>query len=360
MNSSRAFFAISVFFFMCISRLVFAQEPVKKIETIKLKHKNDVVVMQNGDRNTGEIKKMEFGILYLKSDRVADTMKLDWERVARVQSIAHYEFETINKDYYYGIIPSDPFHQISEGTIRILLDGGGQIDLPVKEIISIREIGRNFLSRMNIAIDAGASFTSANSRTQTNINFSGTFQKPKYSGSLDISSHFSGEPDSEKTSRHEVQVAGRRFLKKKLDALFLGALLRDNQQELNLRTTIGGGLERNLYETIRTVTTVIGGAVYTNEDYFGDLNDRNNAEALAGLTFSTYRFRGSSLSARVFVFPSLSDPGRVRIDSDFDWKWDMGMDFYWNISFTNNYDNRPPPGGINNNLSATTSIGWSF
>jgi hypothetical protein len=348
-----------VFLFLSIPSHLPAQQ-IKKIKTIKLEHDNDLVVMENGDRNTGEIKKMEFGILYLKSDRVADTMKLDWERVVRVQSIAHYEFETIHKDYYYGIIPSDPTAQIPKGKIRVLLDGGGQIDLPVKEIISIRVIGQSFLSRMNVTVDAGASFTSANSRTQTNVNFSALYQKPKYSGSLDISSNFSGEPGTEKTSRHELQITAQRHIRKKLDTLFLGALLKDNQQDLTLRTTVGGGLEGNLFETNRTIFTVIGGAVYTNENYFGDRTDRNNAEALAGLTFSTYRFRGSSLSTRVFVFPSLSDPGRVRIDTDFDWKWDMGMDFYWKIGFTNNYDNRPPPEGINNNLSATTAIGWSF
>ncbi len=54
--------------------------PLKKI---KLKHKADVVEMENGDRNAGEIKKMEYGMLYLKSDRAADTLKLDWVRVTR-------------------------------------------------------------------------------------------------------------------------------------------------------------------------------------------------------------------------------------------------------------------------------------
>src|SRR6185503_10714929 len=55
--------------------------PFKKM---KQKHKNDVVLMNNGDHNTGEIKKMEFGVLYLKSDLAADTLKLDWQEVSHV------------------------------------------------------------------------------------------------------------------------------------------------------------------------------------------------------------------------------------------------------------------------------------
>jgi Protein of unknown function, DUF481 len=335
-------------------------QPIEKIKAIKLKHKNDLVIMENGDRNTGEIKKMEFGILHLKSDLVADTLKLDWEKVVRVQSIARYEFETIDKEFYYGMTQPDPNNEVPTRTLRILLDGGGVIDVAIPDLISIREIGQSFLSRMNIFIDAGAGYTSANSRTQSNIDFSGSFQKPKYSGTLNFSSQFSREPGAERTSRQELQITAQRVINKKWESVALGALLSDKQLDLDLRSTVGGGVERSLLETNRTLFSIIGGVVYTNENYSIDEQDRNNAEALGGLIFSTYRFRGSSLDTQVFVFPSLSDPGRLRIDADFDWKWDMILDFYWRIGFTNNYDNRPPPGGINNNFSVTTAFGWSF
>jgi hypothetical protein len=356
----RGALIVFLFFPLLLPCLSFA-EPKKKVKTIKLKHKNDVVVMENGDRNTGEIKKLDFGVLYLKSDRVADTLKLDWKRVIRVQSIARYEFETRQKELYIGVIQADPNGEAPAGILRILLDHGPQVEVPIADVISIREIGRSFLSRMNISIDAGMSYTSANNRGQSNINFSGTFNKPRYSGSLDLSSQFSGEPGTEKTSRHEAQLVGRRFIRKRLDALFLAAFLHDKQQDLDLRTTLGGGLEGTLYESNRTIFTVIGGVVYTKEKYSVDEStDRNNAEALGALRFATYRFRGSSLSTQISVFPNLSDPGRIRVDGDFEWKWDIVMDLYWKIGITNNYDNRPPPGGINHNLSITSTVGWSF
>ena len=43
------------FVFLFVTGSAFAEAQ----RTIKLKHKNDVIVMENGDRNTGEIKKME-------------------------------------------------------------------------------------------------------------------------------------------------------------------------------------------------------------------------------------------------------------------------------------------------------------
>jgi len=331
------------------------------LNTGKIKHKNDIVLMENGDRNTGEIKKMEFGVLYLKSDRVADTMKLDWVRVVKMESVARYEFETINKELFIGTPAAHISDEATSREMKIALDDGSIISLKVADVISIHEMGRSFLSRINLSLDAGGSFTSANKRTETNVNVSTTYRRPKHAFSVNFSSLFGSEPGTEETARHEFQAQGSHYLAPNWDVLFLGALLHDSQQELELRTTLGGGARRMIVQTNRTIFYTVGGAVYTKENYFGDANvDRNNAEALGGLGFSTYRFRGSSLNSTLFVYPSLSDPGRVRIDSYFYWKWYIVSDLYTKISLSDNYDNRPPPGGIHNNLSTTFTVGWSF
>jgi hypothetical protein len=49
------------------------------------KRKDDVVVLNNGDRITGEIKRLEYGTLSLKADYMADAVRLDWKRVERMR-----------------------------------------------------------------------------------------------------------------------------------------------------------------------------------------------------------------------------------------------------------------------------------
>jgi acetolactate synthase regulatory subunit len=343
-------FLFSICLFQCLTG--------EALPKIKMKHKDDVVVMENGDRITGEIKKMEFGVLYFKSDRAVDTLKLDWERVTDLQSIAQYEFETQNKDIYIGIISKD---DTSAGELKIDLGEGAVVQLRIIEIIAVHEMGRSFLTRINLTLDAGLSYTSANSRKTSTINLSALFRRPKYSASLSFNSQFSSEPGTENTERQELQFLANRYLKRKWEAVGLAAFLHDNQQDLDLRTTAGGGIERIFYESNRTLFYTIGGVVYTNENYFDIArSDRNNIEALAAFGLSTYRFRGSSLNTTVFIFPSLSDPGRLRIDTNFYWKWDIGRDLYLKLNFLDNYDNRPPPQGINHNSSVSTTIGWSF
>jgi hypothetical protein len=44
----------------------------------------DTVVMKNGDRLTGEVKKLENGVLYLDTDYVSGSIGLDYLQVARI------------------------------------------------------------------------------------------------------------------------------------------------------------------------------------------------------------------------------------------------------------------------------------
>ena len=50
------------------------------------KHDDDVVVLKNGDRLTGEIKGMQRGELKVKADYMAEAVRLDWARVERLES----------------------------------------------------------------------------------------------------------------------------------------------------------------------------------------------------------------------------------------------------------------------------------
>src|ERR1044072_1936563 len=50
------------------------------------KHDDDVVVLKNGDRVTGEIKGMQRGELKIKADYMAEAVRLDWTTVQGLES----------------------------------------------------------------------------------------------------------------------------------------------------------------------------------------------------------------------------------------------------------------------------------
>src|SRR6185295_955646 len=54
--------------------------------TALAKNVDDVVVLKNGDRMTGEIKGLQSGELRIKSDYMAEAVRLDWSKVERLES----------------------------------------------------------------------------------------------------------------------------------------------------------------------------------------------------------------------------------------------------------------------------------
>lgn len=330
-------------------------------ETAGDEHKDDVVVLDNGDRLTGEILSVARGFLLFKSQRATGDLQLDWARVIRLQSSGRYEFESRLGIRRIGRIRPDPENRIPNGRINIIGDDGSILDMSLADILALREMRHSFLGRVELDLEGGITYTKGNDQFQVTGQATLNFRHPRYSVWLQENSLVSGQSEGEHTSRHEFQSMWTRYLSNQWNYIALGSVLNDAQQELDLRFVGGGGFQRFFYKTNRTAFSVYAGAVYTSETYVSELDsNRSNAEILTGINFSTYRFRSSEMNAYTFVFPSVSDPGRIRIDSNAYVKWEIIKNLYWKISFFDNFDSRPPRDLIKNNFGLNSTIGWSF
>jgi hypothetical protein len=102
---------------------------------------------------------------------------------------------------------------------------------------------------------------------------------------------------------------------------------------------------------------------YTHEQYSRNApgtQERSNAEALAGVTFSTFRFKTLGISSNLIVYPSVNDPGRVRVVTNGDLKIELIRNLYWKFHAYENFDNKPPVNAPRNDLGASSSLGWTF
>ena len=140
-------------------------------------------------------------------------------------------------------------------------------------------------------------------------------------------------------------------------------LLRSDQQELRLRASLGEGIGRDLVRTNRTYLSAIGGVMFTSEWYVpgsGLQPHTRNAEAVAGLTFSTYRFSTTQVTSETYVYPSLSTPGRVRVSTNASLMFEIARNLKWSFSVYENFDSQPPINAPRNDSGVSTSLGWTF
>ncbi|HMG37074.1 MAG TPA: DUF481 domain-containing protein [Blastocatellia bacterium] len=319
---------------------------------------DDVCILNNGDRMTGEIKNLDHGQLKFKSAYMLDAVDLDWGRVSRLESKDSYIVLLTNGRVFTARIRLDA---ASAGDAFRIEEGTQSFAVKQSEVLRIRPANQNFWTQLNGSIDFGFSYTSGNSQYQTQLSASATYNREGYVVTGDVSTNLSGHKGDSATKRTAFDTRYKKLIKQKWYAGGLFDLLTSDQQSLDLRTTVGGLVGRNLFQTSRTSFNAFSGLAVSRERYSSVGQPRaTNAESLVGLDFDTYRFRSLKIDTRFLVWPSLTDPGRVRMGLNSNFRIELIKDLFWNLNLYENFDSRPPATAKRNDLGITTSFGWTF
>jgi putative salt-induced outer membrane protein YdiY len=321
----------------------------------------DVVVMKNGDRFTGEIKKLEHGILYFKASYMVDSVQLDWDQVVRLESSDQFFIALANGTRLEGKLEKSQAEG-NAGTVRLAMPGR-TMEISDRDLTAIRQKEENFVSQLTGSVNYGLNFTNDNDAISSALNASVEYRRAKNVATMSTSSQFTGQSNAPSTNRYTLDLAYQRELTQKWFATGLFDLLKSDQQQLNLRTTGGGGFGRRIYRTDKTGINLIGGIVFDREKYLpqnGVNTTQLNGEAIVGLNFYTFRFKVFALGSQTAVYPSVTDPGRVRISSVSNLEVEIVKNFSWNFHVYENFDSRPPIAAPRNDLGITTGLGWTF
>jgi hypothetical protein len=323
--------------------------------------RHDVVVMKNGDQLSGEVKKLENGVLYLDTDYVSGSIQLDWLQVEKVQSTGHFQIVLKSGEHLAGSIgkvsageaPGSDF-EVHAGE-RVRHTAG-------TDVINMESQKPNFWRQLTGAIDFGYDFTSGNSQTSFSSDASASYTATKWTAGASFTSSFSGQSGGSTTNLAEIQAFAQRYLSRNSFLMGLGDFLHSSQQGLALRSTLGGGFGRYWVRTSQNQLLWVAGTVYTHENFLpkaGQPNDQN-VEGLLGIQYQLLRFDRYSLQSQGFLFPGLSDAGRIRATTKTIFSVKLSNNFHTNLSFWDNYDSRPPVNAKGNELGISSGLGWSF
>jgi len=325
------------------------------------KHDDDVVVLKNGDRLTGEIKGMQRGELKIKADYMAEAVRLDWSRVERIESKSTFIISLVNGELITSVMRLLPTNS-DEIANFVIGSSNDALRVHQSDVIRIIPADPAFWKRIEGSIDFGLSYTSGNDQYQTQLTATTTYRTGDHSFTTSIDSAFSGQPEADSTARNQFTFDYRKQLTPRFYAGGLFDLLQSDQQSLKLRTSIGGLIGRNMVQTEQTRLSIFGGIVGTREHYSTPIAQPTsiNADALAGVDFSTFRFKTTDIRSRFSLFPSLTTPGRMRLQATSDLHIKIVKDLYWGFHVYENFDSKPPVRADKNELGVSTSLGWKF
>ena len=323
--------------------------------------RKDVVIMTNGDHFTGEVKRLQNGLLYVETDYASGNIGLDWNQVQSVQSTATYRIVLNNGQRLEGKI--EKISAANPTTKDFLIrEATKEVQVPSATVVNIDSRKPTFWRQLQGAVDFGYSFTSGNSQSTLNLDTSTAYKTAGWEATTSFDSTFNGQSGSSKTNREDVQTAVAKFLNRNSFVVALSDFLHSSQQDLTLRTTLGSGYGRYLIRTTNSNLAWMGGAVYTHESFAtsnGQPSDQN-MEAVAGLQYSLIRFNLGEFDSKLQVFPGLTDAGRVRLKTNNSLTIKLRNNFHLAFTFWDNFDSRPPVTAKRNELGISTGIGWSF
>lgn len=332
------------------------------ISTVAAKRKDDVVVMKNGDRFTGEIKGLQQGELIFKSSYMKDSVRLDWRDVERVESKDNFIVELKNGERLTGMIEKTVANEASAKDFEIV-SGKTITRVGPSDVTLIQQREESFWNQLTGSVNYGFSFTSASSAVSSSLGADVAYRTSKNLVQLASTSQFDSQSGSNNANRFTFDSSYGRSLTNKWIASGLFGLLKSNQQDLNLRSTLGAALVRRLVQTDTIRLQAVAGLVDNYEVYTpqpGPKPVHNNAEAIVGVRFVMFRFKTLNINSQTYLFPGLSDSGRIRLSSQSNLRIELIRNFFWNFQLYENYDSRPPVVAPKNDLGTTMSIGWTF
>jgi putative salt-induced outer membrane protein YdiY len=323
--------------------------------------RKDVVIMKNGDQLTGQVKRLQSGLLYMETDYVSGNIGLDWNQVESVQSTATYRIVLNNGQRLEGKIEKQSGEKAKTEDF-LIREATEEVQVPSAVIVSMDTKKPTFWRELQGGIDFGYSFTSGNSQSTLNADTSAAYQTPGWKVATSLDSTFSGRSGASNTNREDLQASFTKFLNRNSFVAAISDFLHSSEQDLNLRTILGGGYGRYLRRTTNSNLAWLGGIVYARESFDTSAGQplNQNAEAVVGLQYNYVRFDFGEINSQFQAFPGLTDAGRVRLKTNNSLTIKLRNNFYLAFTLWDNFDSRPPMTAKKNELGISSGLGWSF
>jgi hypothetical protein len=321
--------------------------------------------MKNGDRWTCELKRLEAGVLYVGLDYVDGTVSVEWAKVARLESKQLFIIGTQEGFVFMGTLSTSPKtanNQLTE--IQITDSEKKLVAIDKTRIVALRQTSEEVLKRFNSDISFGSSYSKGNNTAQYNFGFNMAYQRERWAAQANITSNLAANSGSTTSTRNNLALSAYHLLR--WENYFYGGVgdfLQSSVQGIRLQTSLGSGFGRLLKNTTRSRISVMGGLAWQSTDYHQSGVSRptqNVAAALISANLSLFKFSKTNLNVTANVFPALSDPGRVRLNTNAAYFVKLLGDLSWTLSFYGNWDNKPPPHFSGSDYGSTAGLSWSF
>lgn len=317
----------------------------------------DTIITKDHTVLYGEIKEMSQAVLTFKTSYSKNDFKIEWLEVLSLQSFNNFRLTLKTGERYYGRIEKDTVDQ------RIIISDyrSGNIKTEIDDLVYLKQVNQgSIFDIMNLALDAGYSFTKTNNLHQLNGNLQADYYRKKWGVATNASIIRNVQDKAPSTKRINASIEFKLFLKNNFFMSSIGDYYSNDDQQLKLRSTHNLSLGQYLIHTNKVYLNYSVGIANTNENYIGDLPTTNNFEGTIKIEYNMFDLGDLNMFTNFTAYPSFTDWGRIRLQNKVSIKYDLPRDFYIKTSLDYSYDNKPVEGASADDYVFTTGIGWEL
>ena len=318
--------------------------------------KTDIVVLTNGDRITGEIKRLEAGLLQLSTDAMG-TVNIEWRFVAELLSDQQQVLETSGGLRVVGTLAA------AEEPNSIVVDTeAGAVPFERDQLVSGWPVEQGFLQRINLDVAFGFDYSKATDISNLNASVDFDAKTDERVTEATLRTDITRQPGADDQNRNVLQAAHQFLLPGRRFRSWFGAYETNEALGIDSRVSFGGVFGKYLIRTNNLNFRLAAGVNLTRESpTTGSATE--NAELVGNARWQYFRFASPerSLDTQLTVYPSVTESGRLRGDLRTTFKLELIEDLFWSLELYGNYDNEPLTAEAEKfDYGITTSVGWSY
>lgn len=318
--------------------------------------RTDIVVLNNGDRVTGEIRNLEAGILELKTDTMG-TVFIEWRFISKLISKTQQSVESADGRRWLGNLQKP-----DKGDHILVNTAEGTIDLPPTEVVSVWPVAATFLDKVNLDVSLGFDYSKATDITNFNLGIDFRHRSDEVLTEATLRSDMTRQSVGDDQNRQDLYITQQFLQPEQKFRSWLVGLDSNEALGVDLRLYGGGAIGKYFIKTNNKWLSVSGGLLATQENA-QDGFDEVNLEALASARYRFFRYATPerNFDTSLSVFPSLTDFGRVRIKLRSTFKLEFIRDMFWSMEFYASHDNQPLSADVEKtDYGIITGLGWSY
>jgi|SRR5688572_1828731 len=322
------------------------------------REKVDVVVTFNGDRLTGEIESLAYGRLTLSTDYMG-TVQIEWPDIVRVESPQEFMVEDVDGNLLYGRIERDP----EKGYLAVAGTDHITHRVGMPQVARLSQSEDRLLDRVHGSFSLGFDYTKSSDITVLSGSFNTSYRGPTSTWNFGVELNSTDDPAQGTLDRDSIEYGYRWLQPGGQFWTGLTALERNEETGIEARLLVGGGYGRYFLQTSSSEVAGLVGIAAIREWATGEDENQASLEGILGFDWRIFDFATpkTNLTAKVLLYPSLTESGRYRTDTSISLRREIITDFYIDLSLFQTYDSEPPDALAEQaDYGVITSLGYSF